>query len=44
MSEDYLSITLTLARGERPDVTLIAYGGMAALAAEAAFNVFLEGW
>ena len=41
-SEDYPSITLTLARGERPDVTLIAYGGMAPLAAEAAFNVFMQ--
>jgi len=41
-SEDYPSITLTLANGERPDVTLIAYGGMAPLAAEAAINVIMQ--
>ena len=41
-SEDYPSISLTLARGERPDVTLVAYGGMAPLVAEAALNVFMQ--
>jgi len=41
-SKDYPSISLALARGERPHVTLIAYGGMAPLATEAAFNVFMR--
>jgi len=41
-SENYPSISLNLARGERADVTLIAYGGMAPLAAEAALNVFMQ--
>jgi len=41
-NEDYPVIILTLAKGERADVTLIAYGGMAPLAAEAAVNVFMR--
>jgi pyruvate/2-oxoglutarate/acetoin dehydrogenase E1 component len=41
-SGDYPSISLTLARGEKPDVTLIVYGGMAPLAAEAAFNALMQ--
>jgi pyruvate/2-oxoglutarate/acetoin dehydrogenase E1 component len=38
----YPAISLSLAKGARPDVTLVAYGGMALLAAEAAFNVFVQ--
>ena len=41
-SEDYPSISLTLVKGERPEVSLIAYGGMAPLATEAALNVFMR--
>ena len=41
-SEDYPSISLILAREDRPDVTLIVYGGMAPLAAAAALNVFMQ--
>lgn len=38
----YPTMRLTLCPGERPDVTLIAYGGMAPTAIEAARNAFLE--
>ncbi len=38
----YPTIRLTPAGDETPVVTLIAYGGMAPLAAEAAMNVFME--
>ncbi|MCL5958543.1 MAG: alpha-ketoacid dehydrogenase subunit beta [Chloroflexi bacterium] len=41
-SSDFPSISLRLTEGKRPDVTLIAYGGMAPLAAEAALKVFLH--
>ncbi len=38
----YNTVSLMLVRGEKPDVTLIAYGGMAPLAAEAMFDVFMN--
>jgi len=41
-NEEYPSISLSLVRGERSDVTLVAYGGMAPLAVEAASNVFMQ--
>lgn len=41
-SKDYPSISLMMAREATPDVTLIVYGGMAPLAAEAAHNVFMR--
>lgn len=40
-SKDYPSISLTLAKKKKPEVTLIAYGGMAPLAAEATINTFM---
>ena len=41
-SADFPTVSLRLVKGRRPDVTLIAYGGMAPLAAAAALNVFME--
>jgi pyruvate/2-oxoglutarate/acetoin dehydrogenase E1 component len=40
--KNYPSISLKLAMEEKPDVTLVTYGGMAQICAEAAMNVFLE--
>lgn len=36
------TVTLFMASGDKPDVTLIAYGGMAVIAAAAAHRVFME--
>jgi pyruvate/2-oxoglutarate/acetoin dehydrogenase E1 component len=41
-SEYYPSISLSLAKEDRPDVTLIIYGGMAPYATEAAFKLFMQ--
>jgi pyruvate/2-oxoglutarate/acetoin dehydrogenase E1 component len=40
--KDYPSISLKLAMDKKPDVTLVTYGGMAQICAEAAMNVYLE--
>lgn len=40
--QKYNSISLRIVKEEKPDVTLIVYGGMAPFAIEAAFNVFME--
>jgi len=40
--EGYPTVSLNLTETDKPDVTLIAYGGMALLAAEAARNVFMR--
>lgn len=39
---EFPTLSLSLVSGGMPDVTLIAYGGMAALAAEAAYEVFMR--
>lgn len=41
-NEDYPSVSLALDKEGQQDVTLVAYGGMAPLAAEAAFNVYMQ--
>lgn len=41
LAEDYPTVSLSLAADQRPDVVLIAYGGMAPLAVEAARAVFM---
>lgn len=38
----YPTLCFTPVPGEKPDATLAAYGGMVSLAAEAAWNVFME--
>jgi len=40
--QNYPSVLLKMVKDEAPMVTLIAYGGMAPLAAEAAHNAFME--
>jgi pyruvate/2-oxoglutarate/acetoin dehydrogenase E1 component len=41
-SRDFPTVLLSLAEDGPPDVTLIVYGTMATLAAEAAFNLFMQ--
>jgi pyruvate/2-oxoglutarate/acetoin dehydrogenase E1 component len=41
-SESFPSIGLTLTKEDRPELTLIVYGGMASLAVEAVSNIFMR--
>lgn len=41
-NKQYPSVSLKIEKDEKPDVTLITYGGMAPLAVEAAINSFFE--
>lgn len=41
-NKDYPSISLSMEKIESPDITLIAYGGMASIAAEAAVNLYMR--
>lgn len=41
-SQSYPSISFSMTKEESPQVTLIAYGGMAPFAIEAAFNLFMR--
>lgn len=41
-NKDYPTLSLMPVENEKPQISLVAYGGMASLAAEAAFNLFMR--
>ncbi len=41
-SKEFPTVSLSLVEDDPPDITFIVYGAMASLAAEAAFNVFMQ--
>jgi pyruvate/2-oxoglutarate/acetoin dehydrogenase E1 component len=42
VDKDFPTVSLSLVEDESPDVTIIVYGTMATLAAEAAYNLFMQ--